>query len=215
MKLEIIAAAIESVYYAGRPKSSKKMDREDFAQLARMANASIMRKLYFQASEQENVYLYFADQIETREFEVSEPDSRNRRTFDLEEQKEIVRLPNGIGIFAIMLVGDLPAAQRKFHVGEAGSEWLYSGEEYAGTLFYVRKGKRIHLYNMPRNLKTVEMDGIFNDEEIEIPEDVAFDIVNAVLGAALQTTGFPVDKTDDNNPNVTTVRKALAEPSSL
>lgn len=218
MNIEIIGAAIEAVYYAGRPKVDKKMTRKDFVQLARMANGTIMRSLYFKFTESgENIYLYFAEQIDTREFEVGKADSRGRRSFDLEKNKDIFRLPNGVGIFSISATGDEDCAcEGNFRPAEVGSEWLYcNNPDYSGVKFHIKKGNKIYLYNAPKCMNKVEVDGIFNDDKIDIPEDIAFDIVNAVLSTVLQTAGFPIDKTDDNNPNVTTIKKALAEPSSL
>jgi hypothetical protein len=188
MNIEIIAAAIEAVFYSGRVKAERKLDRLDFLELAKMAHAGLMRKLYFENRELEiSTGLYFGDQIETREFELGEPDSKGRRVFDLEEHADTIRLPNGLGIFSIS-----PASEKdcgcsgKFMPAEAGSEWLYCGKDFAGVLFFIKKGRKIYLYNAPDCLTKVEVDGIFNDENVEIPDDIAFDVVNLVLGTTLQ-----------------------------
>lgn len=219
INLDYIAAVCESVFYAGRPKSSKKLDREDFKQMARMANGSIMRRLYYEERENRQQFWFFSDQLMTKTFKLSKPDLKGRREIVLQGDEEkkafdgIIRLPNGLAIYEVSPVGDCPCP----HIARAepGSEWLYCGKDYEGLPHWTQKGKKIVAYQLDECIEELEILGIFNDDDLEVPFDIAFDIVNAVLGVSLKVAGFPVDKTNNADPNLLTIKSRLAEPNTI
>lgn len=222
MKTSFIGAVIESVFYAGRPKVDKRLDRDDFIQLAKMAAGTIMRKLYYEERQNAQHYWFFSADILTKEFELGKADSKGRREIVIKSAdsknlfSSVVRLPNGMGIFSIRPTGDIPENVPD-HIARAepGSEWLYRGRAYEGKPFWIPKGERVVFFNLDDCIKKVEVDGIFNLDDLDIPIDIAFDVVNAVLGLTLKVAGFPIDKTNNNDPNLLNIKSKLSNPEIL
>lgn len=218
MKIEIIAAVCEAVYYNGRVKEgSRKLDRRDFVQLCKAANGTIMRKLYYELRRFEAELLYFGDYVDTKTATVK----KSGKEFYVELDDNTMNLPHGIGIFAVYPLtkdGDHTERCERIQKGQIGADWLYCGEDFDGIPFYIKKGKRIFIYNYSclKEGEEVEIDGLFRDDlEMEIPDDIAFDVINAVLGLTLKVAGFPIDKSNDDDPNVIELRKRIAEPATL
>jgi hypothetical protein len=212
IRIERVAALIESIYYNGRVKSEKKLDFKDFLEHARYAHGAIMRKLYYEMKNAgEKPVTYFSQVAELRTYDVSEADARGRRRVEIENA---LVLPRGLGIISVDSAAD-EKCDVHFHQTKAGSDWLYQGAEYEDTPMYSLRSGGVVLRGAPDGLKQVEVLAVLNDTEIDIPLDVAFDIVNSVLGVDLKVAGFPVDKTTDQNPNVVTVKQRLAQPESI
>jgi hypothetical protein len=217
MKIIVIAAVCESVYYNGRIKTgSRKLDIDDFEQLAIAAHGSIMRKLYYDLKKAGGEALYFSDSIDYKTFKVK---TRGKdKYFEIEEQ--LVNMPYGMSIFGIFPVNEKGVRTDKdirFLKAQYGQDWLYDGEDFDDVPFYIKKGKRVWLYNCDflKQDEEVEVEGLFNEDDIDIPNDVAFEVINTILGTTLKVAGFPIDPTNDNNPNSLEIRKKLADPASV
>lgn len=174
-----------------------------------------MRKLYYELRQLDGEVLYFAEAIDTKEYKVK---VRGKDKY-IELDDDIINLPYGFGIFGVYPLdseGSHPVCQR-VQKAQAGADWLYCGSDFDGASFYIKKGKRIFFYNMScmNEDDKVEVEALYNDDDIDVPKDIAFDIINAVLGVSLKTVGFPIDQTNDKNPNVVEVKRRLAEPDSL
>lgn len=211
MKLIELADLIQEVYNGGHVKEYRKMEEEDFQMLVRAANGSIMRRLWEQRNQQDDAKYYFSDQIQTEEYEVPPKDKKGRRKIEL--KSDTVRLPKGQTIFGVRPGEDYTGDE--FHPTPAGSDWLYEGrEEFEGVHYYRLKGTSVILYGCEDSIKKVEIDRIPDDADINIPNDIAWDILNEVLGLTLKVKGFPVDKTADDDPEVQRIRSRISEPSN-
>lgn len=215
IKLSWVAEIILQIYYTGRPKADKKLRIEYFEQLVKMANASIMRKIYFDLRDKGEVFDYFGFQLEQKEFTLPDKDRRGRRVLIFDDNEGVLRLPKGLGIFDIFPVTDDPSVPTKIHYVGAGTNELWSGPDFDDLMKYENRGKKITFYNVPDCVKTVEVDGIFNDVDLEVPFDVVIDIINIVLVETLKTINQPIDKTDDGDPNLITVKSKLAEKEGV
>jgi hypothetical protein len=69
--------------------------------------------------------------------------------------------------------------------------------------------------NLDEKYTDVEVLAIVSDDEMDIPIDVAFDVVNATLGTALKAKGYPVDKTNDADPNPKVIMNKLKDSTPL
>lgn len=103
MKIDSIAAAIESIFYSGRPKVDTKLDRADFLMLARMAHGQIMRLLFREQNMMGEAIAYYSQHVDRREYQIGEPDKRGRRFVRLDEDEEttLLKLPKGLGVWAV------------------------------------------------------------------------------------------------------------------
>lgn len=223
MKVTVIAAVMEAITYNGRPKVDTRLDRRDFEQLARMAAGSVMRKLYYEERQLGQQYWFFSSEVNTKEFKLSDPDSKRRRTVVLEDKVSkdlfsgVMRLPGGMGVLSVRPAGEVDGCVADDHIAriESGAAWLYMGRAYEGKMFYEPKSNKLVTYNIPDCINKLEVDGIFNLDDVEIPDDIAFDICNEVLGLTLKVAGFPIDKTNNNNPNLLALKSKLANPESI
>jgi len=218
MKIKEVAHTIEGIYYSGRPTVSKKMDVRDFMMLARMAHGTIMRRIYYEERQAGNLYgCYFSDQFEDRKFKLE--GKGNRRFFIIEDEERnseksgVYRLPYALGIFLIEPVTEDGEDEHPDIIrSEAGAEWLYTGAAFQGQTFWSPRGKKIMVYNLNKCYEEVNVVGIWNDSDIDIPTDVAFDIVVLVLRESLKTITIPVDRTNDDDPNTKNIKSALNTP---
>jgi hypothetical protein len=211
MKLVELADLIQEIFNSGHVKDYRKLEDEDFQMMVRAANGSIMRTIWEQRNQLDDAKFYFSDQIKSEEYEVGEKDKKGRRTIVL--SSDTVRLPKGQTLFGVR-----PAAEytgEEFHPTPAGSDWLYDGrEEYEGVHYFRLKGSTIILYNCEDSIKKVEVDRIPDDDDILIPNDIAWDILNQVLGVVLKVKGFPVDKTDNNDPDIERIQSRISQSTN-
>ena len=225
MTLDFIAALIESTYYNGRVLANdKRMDRDDFLQYARAANGEIMRTTWYEERQAGDPNLYFAGSISTERYEI---EKRGRfRTVVLPEGGA-VKLPYAMGIMRVAPAMTDTTAKEPcdedydysdvYAKGVPGMEYSFGGYDSMDDLgegFYVTIGNSIRLFGFEK-AKFAEVDLIKNDEDIDIPEGVAFRIINSVLGSVLKVAGWPVDTTSNNDPNVVTLKQQLANPQSV
>lgn len=215
MKLSWITEVIYNIYYSGRPKEGHKLDFEDFEQLVKMANATIMRKIYFELKANGEVFDYFGYQMEPKTFALPPKDRRGRRVLKFNDNESVVRLPAGLGIFDIFPVTDDESVGIKIYPVIAGTNSLWSGEDFDDIMKFENRGKMITFYNVPECVAEVEIDGIFNDVDMDVPLDTAIDIINIVLVETLKTINQPIDKTDDGDPNLLAVKQKIAEKENI
>lgn len=214
MNIKDIAQVIEELYYNGRATVSKKLDMRDFLMLARMANGTIMRKLYYEEKQNGQHNWFFGSQVFEKEFKVSEPNKKGVRFITIKEGDEfsddarlgVIRMPHDSGI---LLIQDVDGDGDDIARSEPGSDWLYTGPAFDSKPFWTRRGDRIALHNIDDCVTTVEVIGIFDDKDMDIPYDVAFDIVLQVMSLALKVINVPVDKTNDDDPNTQMIKKQL------
>jgi hypothetical protein len=209
MTLEFISQIIEEIYYTGRVKTDRKLTREDFLQYGKTAYASLIRVLFFNLRSQNEgmEYHYIGNMLKPRKFPL--PAGTRKRVIDLSKHPMVV-LPLNSHIFNMDLLGcDCETGPTMIAPGE---ERFYRGPDFSHYKFFDVEGQSIRTFNFPDCITEVEVSGVWDDDDKDVPADIAFDIINQVLGLTLKVAGFPVDKTDDNDPNVTTVKQRLNVP---
>lgn len=222
MNIIIVADVLNELYNNGIIRSSHKLDERDFLQMARAANGSVVRTLYYDEKQKsESVYHYVASCVKEKEYTVKTGD-RGRLLVDFDYANDkIVRLPDGNGILRITPLSDDPKAKidysRNFTKGIAGSEYLYCTDAFledTGEQIFVTISDQIRLFTATPPKKVEMLAVIFNDE-MEIPDDIAWQIINYILVVMLKIIGIPVDTTDDSNPVVQAVKSKIATPQPL
>jgi hypothetical protein len=223
VNLEYIAAIIESAYNNGRVlASNKKMDRDDFIQMARAANGEVMRSMWLEENQIANANLYFSGSITTETFKI---EKKGRFRMVQLEEGGAVKLPYMAGILRVAPVMDVEAEDCDYEElsddvyikGESGMEHTFGSDEMMddiGEQFYIPIGNNLRLFGAVEATHA-EIDYIKNDDQLDIPEGAAWRIINLVLGPVLKVVGFPVDTTDDTNPNVVTIKKQIADPQGI
>ena len=213
MNIINIADVINDVYSNGVVKSRHKIDRRDFIVLSRAAKGSVVRARYIQERQAGNISAFVGDQVKPAEFNTKEND-RGILTVDIDfEKNRIIKLPDGNGIIRITPINEDGKIDYdvNFSKAPAGSEFMYCTSSFlddTGELIYIAMSNEIRLFGSQAG--KVEMVYVADDDDVDIPTDVAWDIINDVLGIVLRVEGFPVDKTDDQNPNVQQINSKIS-----
>lgn len=222
MTINYIAAVIESFYYNGKLKiNDQKMDIDDFTQLAIAANGTVMRQIWYEEGRMNDPLLYFAGSRRTERFKI---EKMGRYRTAIIGERSFMKLPGGAGILAVMpLMSEKENECEEFDNGDIflpGKPGMESGFgsvellDDIGEAFFVVSGNHLRLFGFEA-ARFVEVEVIPNHDKMDIPEDAAWRIINLVLGPVLKVVGFPVDPTNDGNPNVIPIKKALAPPQDL
>lgn len=201
MNIELLADIIQEFYYSGRVKSDRKLKREDFVQLSRIAHGNVLRNLFKEPAIARQYMQYYGQHTDSQIFTVSEKQENGKRIIEIPKEKEMLRLPNGVGIFSVRSLSTEKCSAVTFVRKILGTDWLLCGEDFEDVQTFAIKRNVIELDGAPDCMKEAEVTGIFSDENIDIPVDIAFDIFNLVIGQSLKVAGFPVDKHDNQNPN--------------
>lgn len=219
MKIIVVADVLTELYYNGVIRASKKLDNRDFMQMARAAKGSIIRKLYYEEKQNNSVYQFIAANLKEAEYK-TDKDKRGRVfvEFDYTANK-IIRLPEGNGILRITAINEDGKIDysRNFTKGIAGSEHLYCTKKFledTGEHIFMESSDQIRLF-CAEEVSMVEMLAVIDNDDTEIPEDIVWEIWNAVIPLILRVATIPVDMTDDNNPMVQTIKTKLGAPQPL
>lgn len=214
MKLKIVAEVIERFYNVGRVKASNlTLEKRDFLQYAKMSFANRMRNLYYQlkAGGQGEEYYFFSGDILSEKFTLSKPDNYGKSRIDMTD-KPVIRMPKNAHILNIIPVEDGCSFPEPLEITQVqpGEERFYLGPDFNSFTFFVSKGTGLDVYRMPDCVKEVEVEAIYDKDDMDIPLDMAFDICNDVLGISLKVKGFPIPATDNPyDPNAIELRRQL------
>lgn len=221
MTIKFIAAIIESIYNNGRVTSDTKLDFEDFEQFSIAAAGDIIRKIFYDEKRAGKLSSFISEMVEIREFKVNIGE-RKRKTIDM----KALNIPHGLGVLNIYPLAECKDEPVDYSLGftrlETGSERIFNKKQLddIGVNAFVQKGGSPELF-CDDSIETVMVEGIFkslgDDDEysMDVPEYVAFPVINAVLGPTLKVAGWPVDMTNNSDPNVQTVLSKIAQPQSV
>jgi hypothetical protein len=220
MKIIVVADVLNGLYNNGVIRSSKKLDRRDFLQMCKAAKGSVLRKFYFDEKQRsESIYHFLTANSKPGEYKVIK-DARGRKTveFDYDNDK-ILRMPDGDGILrmtAIDAEGKINY-NRNFTKAPAGSEHLYCTTEFledTGAMIYIAYADQIRVFG-DDSVSMVEMVAILDNDDIDITEDVVWEIINYVLLVVLRVIDKPVDMRDDSSPVVQAMNSKISSPQTL
>lgn len=222
MNIIVVSDVLNELYNNGILRSSHKLDERDFLQLARAANGSVVRAHYYDEKQKsDSVYHFVADCVKEREYDVDK-DARGRLKVKFNyDTDNIVKLPDGNGILRITPIPNDPKGKidysKSYTKGIAGSEQLYCTAAYledTGENIFISISDQIRLF-VQEEPKKVEMLAVIFNNEMEIPDDIVWEIINYVLVVMLKVIAIPVDTTDDSNPVVQTVKSKMAVSQPL
>lgn len=223
MNIIVLADVINDVYSNGIVKSRHKIDRRDFQVMCRAAKGSVARAHYIAEKQSGSIAAFVSDMVKAVEFKVKNT-KRGYQLVDFDFAKnKITKLPDGNGIIRVTPIntdGKIDYS-RNYSRAMAGSEWMYCTAEFledTDELIYIALSNEIRLFGYKPDLmlfkeetdELVEMVYVADDDDTDIPNDICWEIINDVLGIVLRVEGFPVDKTDDQNPNVQQINSKIS-----
>ncbi len=216
MKLKQLSEIVWRYAQQGRAMATNQTFRQaDIEQYCSMAYGNMLRQRYYENKkmmEDEGTDFYSGD-LDTKNFDLGEANYNGMRRADIPE--EVLRLPKNSDIVNVYPVG----GECKEAVGEItqvmpGEENFYLGAEFSDFLFFVQKGRGINTYHVPPCIKQIAVERVYITEDLDIPNDMAFDIANFVLGITLKIKDF-IPMTDNSfNANRNQLRYQIEEQQS-
>lgn len=217
MKINILAEVVWRFTNNGRPSATAQtLSKQDVLQYCLMTFGNILRARFYEEQklgEEGDPYSAFSMDLQSREFDLAEEDCRGYRYADMSKSSVFV-LPKNAHIRNVYAVGEKTCSCGNQEISQVkpGEESFYTDAEYSDFQFFVVKGQGLLTRNLPICAKKLSVDSIFQDKDMDISYDLAFDIANAVLGVSLKVKGWPV--VPNSNPyseGEIELRKSLQE----
>lgn len=202
MKINSVAEVIWRFINNGRPSATAQtLSQQDILQYALFAFGNLMRRRFYEEAQAEegDPYSFFSGDLLTKEFELQEEDCRGYRFADMSKSNVFV-LPRNAHIRNVYAIGDKSCSCGNQEISQVipGEESFYTDAEYEDFQFFVVRGGGLMTRNLPACAKKVSVDSIYQDKDMDVSYDLAFEIANAVLGVSLKVKGFPV--VSNSNP---------------
>jgi hypothetical protein len=220
MKLKQLGEIVFRFYNEGRVNVTQLTLKEaDILQYCRIAFANIMRQLYYANKKMNDgdEYYFSSPVLDIKKFALTEPNAVGMRRADM-SAFDLYRLPKNSHIPNVYPVGQGCGTQDVGEITQVqpGEENFYLGPEFSDFMFYVVKGRGINTYHVPSCIKEVDVEATYDNDNVEVSDDIAFDVANQVLGVALRIPGF-VGKDTDNPylpPQSIQLKRAIQQPES-
>ncbi|SRR5712692_5706333 len=188
-------------YNEGRSSATNQTLKElDILQYCRIAFANIVRQLYYANKKMNDgdEYYFSSPVLDIKTFDLSDPNGVGMRRADMSEF-DLYRLPKNSHIPNVYPVGQACGTEDVGQITQVqpGEENFYLGPEYEAFMFYVVKGRGINTYHVPPCIKKVDVEATYDNDKVDVSDDIAFDVANQVLGVALRIPGFLGKDTDN------------------
>jgi len=215
LTLNVVAQTIQLFYYKGRVKADTDLHEKIFMQYAKQAYGKVIRDIFWELKKngEREEYDYIADVLSTVEVKVLEADKYGRRFIDISDIS-FIHLPDNNHIFEITPLSESECDCGNIVPVTTGSSRFYKDLEFSNFPFYEVVGtEKLKVYHVPDCITDAELTGFiekgYDDGNIPIPYDIAFDVCNMVLGTVLKIKGFPVDRNDADMPNAKELNNQL------
>lgn len=203
MQLKKLSEIIWSIYQDGRVSATSVTYKEaDIIELCTLA-LSQMQTMVFVAGQKRkdgNDNYAMAPMLSTQRFKLSAVEASGKRRADM-SKFDLFRLPKNTHIVNVYPVGEgnCGAPGKSLSLVAPGEENFYLGPNFSFFQFGVVKGTGVDAYNLPPCTHSLDIESTFNSEEIDVSNDVGYNIAQQVLGMVLRVPGF---SGDTDNPYV-------------
>jgi len=215
MRITFIAAIIEAVYNNGGPQTgTRKLDRDDFFQFALTSAGAALRDMFYAEKNQGDFSGFLSEMVDIKPFEVIITRNGVKTV-----EAELLSLHRNFGILNIFPLDGLDCDvnyEEAFTSIDSGGQSLYTPsmlDELGLNAYNLRKGKPV-LY-CGDEVEYVAVEGIFLEEDQDLPLAIARAVIGDVLGTVLKVPGFPADMTNDGDPNVQLVNSKIAAAEAV
>ena len=200
-----IAALLQEMYDGGRVKSTNQtFGQRDMLEYVKLGYANVMRNLWLTLNKGKTTdeYYFFTGLLVPKEFEVSEAKSGNVRIADM-SGVSVIRMPKNNHLFEVLPVGsDCAEGGDAIPMVQPAEAKFYRSGEYADITFFEPRSNKLFIYNLPACVKKVEVTSLYDDEESDIPADIAFDVIKSILKDIFGIKEIDRVKIDDNGSAV-------------
>jgi hypothetical protein len=191
MYLSVVGEIVWQFYAEGREKATNQsFSKQDVTQHARMAFANYMRQLYYNNKQLNDgdEYYFSSPILSIMRFPLTDPNAVGKRRADM-SNFDLYRLPKNSHFTNVYLVG-CDSDGISISQVQPSEENFYLTPEYNFFKFYVPKGRGIDTYHVPPCVKNVDIETTYDNDNVDITLDIAFEVANSVLGVILKIPGF-------------------------
>lgn len=204
MKIKELSEVVWKYYNDGRPKATgQTISKNDVQEMVQLGFSNLLRQRYYESKKLNEYgqadFSAVSAIVGTIEFTLSEPNTVGMRRADM-KNFDLYRLPDDFHVSNMYPVGGSCGSEEigKISLVRLGEERFYIGSEFDFFLFAVVKGRGIDFYNLPMCVKSVVIETTYNNDDLDISGDIAFEIANNILGTVLRLPQFD-NKTIDNS----------------
>lgn len=208
MRIKRVGEILWKNYYSGRPKATGQTIRQkDIEQFVILAYGSFLKKEFNLSKKEDEFgepdYSLIAQLLETKEFDLSEPNTIGMRKINMSEY-DLYRLPNNNHFTRVYPIGGTCGSDELGTITqvEAGEEYFYIKPEMEDFLFFVAKGRTLEFYHLPHCVKKIAVEAPYSVDDADVSLDIAYDISLQVLGVLFKEKNFPskvIDNSFDGN----------------
>lgn len=192
MLLKQVEEVIWRVYQNGVPEADKqKLRQQDILQQVKMAYGAMMRQAYYTskaANDGQPDYYFYSPILSVQTFKLTDANSQGMRRAEM-GNFDLYRLPKNSHFTNVYSNSSDCSKGQSGEITQVqpGEENFYAGNpDMIFFQFFVVKGRGINTYNLPTCVKEIDVEATYDGEDIDISNDIAFDIANQVLATDLK-----------------------------
>lgn len=211
--IKVVADVIENFYYKGIVNADRDLRTQDFLQYAKFAFGNLLRDMFYRLKDLEegDEYYYISQNLDRQNFKIKT--KGKIKSVDL-SSASFIRLPRNRHIFEVAPISENDCNCDDIIQVQPGEERWYKDDEFSGNPFFVVFGEGLDLYHVEDCITEVEVTGFYDKPNMIVSTDLAFDILNIVLGSTLKLKGWPVDVTNNSDSNVKEARSTLVNAAA-
>ncbi len=199
-KLGHIAQLLQELYDGGRIKvTNLTLEHRDMLEYVKLGYAAVMRDMWLALNKGDTTdeYYFFTGLLKPRKFPLRA--GRQIRIVDM-SSVSLIRMPKNNHLFEVMPIGeDCGQDEEPIPMCQPAEAKFYKGGEYDGFSFFEPRGDTLRVYNVGECIKEVEVTALYDDEDADIPSDIGFAIIKAVLKDVFGVKEIDRVKIDDNS----------------
>lgn len=159
----------------------------------KMAYAYSIRNLWLKVGNQ---FYFFTNNLKPIEYSIGDVDCNGRRRINF-DGRSYISLPMNMHLFRIEAVTGAGCSCGTITFVKPGEDFFYRGPEFSSFPYAVPIGDGIDLYHVPNCIKKGSVLGVSDADDVNIPEDLGFDVLKNILPLLLDIKKYPQKTIDD------------------
>lgn len=195
MILNTLAEIIWNVYQDGRPNANEqKLNQSDIIQMCRTSASNNFRQQYLFGQKiipgkklipvaEESEFYFVSPLLAVKRFPLTDADNQGMRRADM-STFDLYRLPKNAHIKNIYMVNNQCDGEktREVNLVQNGEERFYLKPKFKSFQFATIVGRGLNTYNVPPCVENIDVETTFDNDNVDISMDIAFDVTSEVLG---------------------------------
>lgn len=207
MKVIQLSEIIWQLYDGGRPTATNQtLEQDDIQQMVYLKSADQLKLRFYESRkiDEGEKTDFIAGMLGVRKYDLSDANIKGKRSALYND--EVMRLPRNMDVTNIYTLasncnGDIGNTITQIQPGE--ENFYINDDDLKSFMFFVQKGNSIDTYNIPPCIEEIEVERIYTTDDLDIPQDLAYEVAINILGVTLKVRGFipTEDNQSDGNRN--------------